>query len=54
MTKQQRIEGIPYAKVKEKAIQNRAVLAEYEKAKKNSQLMQTSAIYCNSMQFPPR
>jgi hypothetical protein len=34
MIKQQRIEGIPYAKVKEKSLQNKAVLAAYEKAKK--------------------
>jgi hypothetical protein len=35
MTKQKRIEGIPYAEVKEKALQNKAVIAAYEKAKKD-------------------
>lgn len=33
MEKQQKTKGIPYAEVKEKALQNKAVLEAYEKEK---------------------
>lgn len=34
--KGQRIKGIPYAEVKKKALQHKAVIAAYEKAKKEA------------------
>ncbi|MFH3086323.1 hypothetical protein ABK864_25285 [Serratia marcescens] len=39
MTKPQKTEGIPFAKVKEKALQNKAVLAAYEKARREDNLL---------------
>lgn len=38
MKKPQKTEGIPFAKVKEKALQNKAVLAAYEKARREENL----------------